>query len=88
MGMGFNGQQQQQGFSGGGGGGGNVDSLSRAPIPENTQLAETDRLVMRPGGQAEPVVPQPGQQRQRLGSKRGSCNTSTEFSPPRTRQKQ
>jgi hypothetical protein len=54
---------------------------------ENTQSAETDRLVMRPGGLSEPVVPQPGQQRQRLGSKRGACNTSTEFSPPRTRQR-
>jgi hypothetical protein len=65
-----------------------ADGYNRGMMPENTQLAETDRLVMRPVGLPEPVVPQPGQQRQRLGSKRGACNTSTEFSPPRTRQRQ
>jgi hypothetical protein len=66
----------------------NADGNCRGTIPENTQLVETDRLVMRPGGLSEPVVPQPGQQRQRLGSKRGASNTSTDLSPPRTRQRQ
>jgi hypothetical protein len=64
-----------------------VGGLNGEMIPVNSQLADTDRLVMRPDGLAEPVVPQPGQPRQRLGSKRGAPNTSVEFSPPRTRQK-
>jgi hypothetical protein len=53
---------------------------------ENRQHAETDRQDTMQNGMAEPVVPQPGTQRQRLGSKRGRDNT--DLSPPRTRQRQ
>jgi hypothetical protein len=58
---------------------------------ENRQHAETDRQETTQSGMAEPVVPQPGTQRQRLGSKRGrdgASNIGSELSPPRTRQRQ
>jgi hypothetical protein len=54
---------------------------------ENIQHADPDRLDNRQGGPAGPVVPQPGQPRQRLGSKRGR-EAITDISPPRTRQRQ
>jgi hypothetical protein len=57
---------------------------------ENIQHADMDRLVTRQGGAAEPVVPQPGQQRQRLGSKRNreGASYTSDTSPPKTRQRQ
>jgi hypothetical protein len=57
---------------------------------ENSQYADTDRHGSRQGITAEPVVPQPGHQRPRLGSKRGRDGASgiTDISPPRTRQRQ
>jgi hypothetical protein len=52
--------------------------------------ADPDRQDTRPGGLAEPVVPQPGHQPPRLGSKRGrdAAANITDISPPRTRQRQ